>query len=100
MTHVPCGAVTLAAAWLALGAAGCGSGKRPVAEPSPSEPAVNAPQPAAPPAAAAPDLEPSAEQLPLAEDFEAQAEQDITADNYRAALDALEKEIQSGALTK
>ena len=99
MTRIP--SVALAVTWLAIGAAACGSGKRPMAEPAPAEPAVTSPPAAPDPApAAAPELEPSAEQLPLEEDFAPQVEQEITEKNYRAALDALAKEIAADGVTK
>ena len=85
--------VALAVSWLALGAAGCGSGKRPVAEPAPAEPAVTSPP-------ATPDPAPSADQLPLEEDFAPQVEQEITEKNYRAALDELAKEIAADGVKK
>jgi hypothetical protein len=69
----------------------CGSKPRPEASPAPIEPAAQPPKPVAPP----PEPEATAEQLPLEDDFAAQAEQEITAQNYRAALDAIEKEMKA-----
>jgi hypothetical protein len=74
----------------------CGGKARPEATPAPVEPAAPAPIPTAPP----PEPEATAEQLPLEDDFAAQAEQEITANNYRSALDAIEKEMQSQAPRK
>lgn len=81
----------LIACMLALCA--CGSEPRPSAEPAPVEPAPTAPAPPAGPLIVDPALEPSPEQLPLEADFASQAEHDIDADNFRAALDTLEREI-------
>jgi len=74
---------------LLLAAAACAGKPRPEAKPAPVEPAAAPPKPMTPP----PEPEATAEQLPLEEDFAPQAEQEITADNYRAALDAIEKEM-------
>jgi len=72
---------------------GCGSGERPKAEPAPpaEPPAVAAPSP---PAESPPvELQPSSDELPVEEDFEAEAEQQISAENLRAELDAIEREL-------
>lgn len=69
----------------------CGSKARPEASPAPIEPAAPPPKAVAPP----PEPEATAEQLPLEDDFTAQAEQEITAENYRAALDAIEREMKA-----
>lgn len=74
---------------LVLAAAACGREPRPEAKPAPVEPAAPPPKPMTPP----PEPEATADQLPLEEDFAPQAEQEITAANYRAALDAIEKEM-------
>jgi hypothetical protein len=82
-----------------LALAGCGNEERPRAEPSPEPPAAAAPA-NAPPAAPAvapimpqPDLEPTADELPVSEDFDSEAEQQITEKNFREELAKLEKEI-------
>ena len=74
---------------LVLAASACGGKSRPEAKPAPIEPAAPPPKPMTPP----PEAEATADQLPLEEDFAPQAEQEITAANYRAALDAIEKEM-------
>jgi hypothetical protein len=43
------------------------------------------------------EQEPTAEEVPVAEDFEPEAEQQISAENYRAELDALERELLAEA---
>jgi hypothetical protein len=53
----------------------------------PEEPAAEQPE------AAAEQGEPTAEQVPVVEDFEDAAEEEITLDNYKAELDALEQEL-------
>ena len=88
-----CRAAFACALLIALGA--CGSDRRPAAEPAPIEPAPAAPATPAAPLVVEPALEPSPEQLPLEADFAPQAEQEIDANNFHAALDALEKEIAS-----
>jgi hypothetical protein len=82
--------LTIAIAML-LPLSACGGKPRPEASPAPIEPAAPPPKPVAPP----PEPEATAEQLPLEDDFAAQAEQEITSENYRAALDAIEKEMKA-----
>jgi hypothetical protein len=77
---------------LVLAAAACGGKPRPEAKPAPIAPTAPPPKPLTPP----PEPEATAEQLPLEDDFAPQAEQEITAANYRAALDAIEKEMAAG----
>jgi hypothetical protein len=95
-------AVLLALCGLVLWA--CGSDKRP-REPAPIAPlaspaavtagTVAAPPPAsAAPVAQAAEPEPTPKEIPLPEDFEAQAARQITADNFRTQLDAIEKEMK------
>jgi hypothetical protein len=81
----------------ALLAVACSGEERPPAEPAPVVPAEPAPPVAPAPPAEVPagDLEPTAEEIPVREDFEAEVATQITAANYRAELDRLEKEIQS-----
>jgi hypothetical protein len=78
----------------------CAGGERPHAEPSPE--ANGAPPPTVAPARAAsspepapaePTAEPTAEELPVPEDFQAEAEREITRENFRAQLAALEKDL-------
>jgi hypothetical protein len=72
-----------ALAWLA-----CGTEERPKREPQPRilpyavEAWANHPAP-------------SADELPVPEDFEAEAEREITRDNLRSELDALDREISA-----
>jgi hypothetical protein len=72
--------------------AGCGSEPRPKTEPS-TEPVPAAPSPraATPPSAEPP--EPSADELPVPQDFESEVAAQITAQNFRAELDRLEREL-------
>lgn len=78
---------------LALFAPACGNDPRPKTEPTP-EPAAD-PSPARPeaPAAEADVPDPSADELPLPQDFEAEVAEQITAQNFRAELERLEREI-------
>jgi hypothetical protein len=86
----------IACGLLACALTACGNDHRPPAEQAPVAPAPAQPAPAP----AEPALEPTPEQLPLEQDFTAQVEQQITADNFRAELDTLEKEIQADASKK
>lgn len=81
-------ACALCACWLI----GCSNDERP-----PSEPAPVAPPPAAKAPAAAPveAQDPTADELPLPEDFEPEAEQQINDGNFKAELDAIEKEMDA-----
>jgi hypothetical protein len=67
----------------------CGTEERPKAEP----------QPRRLPHAADTDSSghpaPTADELPVPEDFEAEAEREITRDNLRSQLDALDREISA-----
>jgi PBP1b-binding outer membrane lipoprotein LpoB len=91
----------LALAASVLISAACSSEPRPKAEPAPPSPATPAvaAAPIAPdaplvaPGAAAADVEPTAEELPVREDFDDEAVQQITAKNFRDELAKLEKEI-------
>ena len=104
------------ASWLALGALivlACGGEKRPrEASPAPAPMALPAPAPA-PAIASAPrlapstavparagrpqdaELDPTLDELPLAEDFAAEAARQITKQNYKRQLDALEQELRA-----
>lgn len=81
-----------------LTALACSSEARPKAEPAPLSPEA-ADQPAAAPAdpgaaeGPAAEVEPTPKELPVREDFDDEAEQQITAENFRAELDKLEKEL-------
>jgi hypothetical protein len=72
-------------------ACACSQEPRPKAEPAPEAPAPAAPAPSA----AAEAKEPTPDEVPVAEDFEAEAAQQITDDNFKAELDALEKEMNA-----
>ena len=78
----------------ALAAPGCSNDERPPAEPAPVAAPNPAPAPAAAPAAAEPP-DPTADELPLQEDFESEAEQQITEDNFKTELDAIDKEMSA-----
>ena len=77
--------------------AACSSEPRPTSEPAPLAPAPNAAaRPRVmmqPTVEVGPVREPTPAELPVVEDFIPQAEQQITAATYRAALDAIEKEM-------
>jgi hypothetical protein len=60
----------------------------------PPPPVEAEPGPPERPAAPAPDVEPSAEELPIVEDFEDEAEKEVKRDDLSAQLDALEQEIE------
>lgn len=79
----------------ALTALACSSEPRPVSEPAPAAPEFTVAPPVDPTAAQAPgaEIEPTKEQLPVREDFDEEAEQEITAENFRAELDRLEREL-------
>ena len=79
----------------------CSESKRPPAEPAPvaavpiapAPPVTQAPAPVAPaPPATA---EPTPDDLPLPEDFVAEATRQITAKNFRAELDKIEKDLDA-----
>ena len=72
---------------LCLAWVGCGTEERPRAEPQPRV------LPHAAATRAADHPAPTADELPVPEDFEAEAEREITRDNLRAELDALDREI-------
>lgn len=77
----------LAAALLTAGGCARESGDQPA--PTETQPAPTTPAPAPEPAPAPiPD-----EALPVATDFEDDAEKQISAENYKSELDALEQEI-------
>jgi hypothetical protein len=83
-----CAALALCACWLI----GCSNDERPPAEPAPAAAPVAAKAaPAAPPET----QDPTADELPLQEDFEPEAEQQITDGNFKAELDAIEKEMDA-----
>jgi hypothetical protein len=88
--------ITVIALAAVLVAAACAGEDRPPAEPAlePAAPAQPA-QPAPPPAQPVAEEDPTAEEVPVREDFEAEAETLVTITNYRAQLDALEKEIEA-----
>ena len=77
---------------------GCSGEKRPPAEPAPVAPAptpiVRAPA-SVPPAPSAPTDDPTPDDLPLPEDFAAEATQQITAKNFHAELDKIEKDLDA-----
>ncbi|MGD8859752.1 MAG: hypothetical protein PVI30_07060 [Myxococcales bacterium] len=87
----------IAAALLGAAFMSACSGDKP--EPQPEPPPVESPEEApaeeapAEPEEQAEVAEPTAEQVPVPEDFEAAAESEITLDNYKAELDALEAEL-------
>jgi hypothetical protein len=81
-------ACALCACWLI----GCSNDERPPAEPAPVAPPAAAKAPA--PAPAEPQ-DPTADELPLQEDFEVEAEQQINDGNFKAELDAIEKEMDA-----
>lgn len=75
----------------ALFALACGNDPRPKVEPTP-EPALD--PSAAKPETPKPEVpDPSAEELPLPQDFETEVAEQITAQNFRAELERLEREI-------
>lgn len=78
----------LVAALSCCAAVACGSEERPKAEPQPLS------VPGSP--AKVSDAQPTADELPVPEDFEAEAEREITRDNARTELDAIERELESG----
>ena len=86
--RVSIAACALCACWLLA----CGNDERPPAEPAPvaPPPAAKAPEPAA-----AEPQDPTADELPLQEDFEPEAEQQINDVNFKAELDAIEKEMDA-----
>jgi hypothetical protein len=77
-----------------IGLLACSSDPRPAAEPAPPAPPAAA-APKAPAQPAGPVREPTPEELPVVEDFVPQAEAQIKADTFRAALDAIEKEMNA-----
>lgn len=77
---------------LAFSLVACGKEAAPEATPAPAPAAPPAPPPGATPD---PPTEPTAEEIPVAEDFEQETEESITADNYMAELDAIEKELDA-----
>jgi hypothetical protein len=79
----------LLACCLLLSLSGCSREERPKAEPAPVT-AAPAPAPGLPV-----EQEPTPEELPVPEDFEPEAAQQVTAENYRAELDALERELEA-----
>ena len=92
-------AALFVACMLALSA--CSESKRPPAEPAPVAPAPIAPAPpvtqAPAPVAPAPPAtaEPTPDDLPLPEDFAAEATRQITAKNFHAELDKIEKDLDA-----
>jgi hypothetical protein len=86
---------------LALTLCACSSGKRPPTEPAPAPapvtaaPAMPAAAPQPTPAIAVEEREPTPQEVPIAEDFASEAARQITVVNFRAELDALEKEMNS-----
>ena len=86
--RVSIAACAACACWLI----GCGNDERPPAEPAPLAAPVAAKAPA--PAPAEPQ-DPTADELPLQEDFEPEAEQQINDGNFKAELDAIEKEMDA-----
>ncbi len=81
----------------ALALAACSSAKQPESTPAPEPAATPAPAaaPAAPAAKPAEQPDPTADEVPLTADFDQEAAQTITAENFRAQLDALEKELDA-----
>jgi len=77
-------------------AVACGDGVS--ASKAPAAPTVEAPMAAPAPTAPAPQAQaeegtPAPSELPVPEDFEAQVEAEIRADNYKASLAKLDREI-------
>jgi hypothetical protein len=77
-----------AQALVVFGLLACGGDERPKAEPMPNLRSASAAKPADGP-------HPTTDELPVPEDFEAEAEREISRENLRAQLDAIEREIKA-----
>jgi hypothetical protein len=84
-----CRANLIVAAMACLSLLACGTEARPKAEPQPRK------LPHAAEAGTNNHPAPTADELPVPEDFEAEAEREITRDNLRTKLDALDREISA-----
>jgi hypothetical protein len=71
----------------------CSNDPRPPAEPAPEETPTPTPAPA--PAPVIERQDPTPEELPIAEDFEEESAQQIGDENFKAQLDAIEKEMNA-----